>query len=206
MSPLQKELFETIKIENGQIANIEWHNKRCNKARFELYQQTNPLKLQDAIKNVPSQGLFRCKITYAQEVQTIEYFPYQAKEIKSLAIVKSSFDYAYKFKDRKNINKLMIPEFDEIIIEKNGFLCDTSIANIAFFDGKHWITPKEPLLKGTTRARLIDEGFLTLKNIDKKNLNKYSNFALMNAMIGFQIQKNISIYSSKDLETCLFKI
>ena len=53
MSPLQKELFETIKIENGQIANIEWHNKRCNKARFELYQQTNPLKLQNSIKNVP---------------------------------------------------------------------------------------------------------------------------------------------------------
>ena len=39
-------------------------------------------------------------------------------------------------------------EQDEILITRNGLLTDTSIANIALFNGKEWHTPKHPLLKG----------------------------------------------------------
>ena len=61
-------------------------------------------------------------------------------------------------------------DVDEVIIEKNGYLTDTTIANIAFFDGKQWFTPEKPLLKGTMRAKLIEEGFLQTKNIKSEEL------------------------------------
>jgi len=188
---MQKELFETIKIENGQIFNIEWHNKRLNKARKELFGETHKLNLQEYI-TPPTKGLYRCRVLYSSNIKTVEYFSYAPKYFKKFKVVQSNIDYKYKYNDRSELTKLL-KNYEEIIIEKDTFLTDTSIANIAFFDGTTWFTPEKPLLFGTTRARLIEEGFLKLKNIKKEDIKNYSYFALMNAMIGFQIQKSINI-------------
>jgi len=190
-------LFETIKIESGQVKNIKWHNQRFNKARFELFGEKEQLDLQTYI-TPPSRGVHRCRIVYDKNIQSINYFPYATKLFKTFTVVNSNLNYAYKYNDRSDLEELLKSPlskkiYDEIIIEKNGLLTDTSIANIAFYNGKYWFTPKVPLLEGTTRARLLEEGFLKLKNIKKENIKNYSHFALMNAMIGFQIQKSVSI-------------
>ena len=83
--------------------------------------------------------------------------------------------------------------YDEIIIEKEGYLTDTTISNIAFYDGEKWVTPSHPLLPGTMRAKLLDEGFLHKKEIKKEDLKNYSQIALMNSMIGFKILNNFTI-------------
>ena len=184
-------LFETIKIKDGQIFNLEWHNKRFNKTQKELFSNTLNIDLAKFI-SPPKTGLYRCKIIYDNKIQSVEYFPYKVKNFQSFKIIKSQLDYSYKYTNRLTFQELL-KEHDEIIIEKDGLLTDTSIANIAFFDGESWFTPKTPLLEGTTRARLVDEGFLTLADIKKENIEEYSHFALMNAMIGFYIQKSIAI-------------
>ena len=184
-------LFETIKIEDGQIFNLDWHNKRFNKSQKDFFNNASAIDLQTFI-SPPKTGLHRCKLIYDKEIQSIQYFPYQIKTFQNFKIIKSQLDYQYKYTDRSSFQKLL-KNHDEIIIEKDGLLTDTSIANIAFFNGKSWLTPTSPLLEGTTRARLIDEGFLKLANIKKENIKNYSNFALMNAMIGFYIQKSVSI-------------
>jgi 4-amino-4-deoxychorismate lyase len=104
-------------------------------------------------------------------------------------IVSSDIEYSLKYANRDALNALLESnkDVDEVIIEKEGFLTDTTISNIAFFDGKRWVTPVKPLLEGTMRAKLIDEGFLHPKEIRKENLKNYSKVALMNAMIGFKI-------------------
>ncbi|CAA6798870.1 MAG: Aminodeoxychorismate lyase (EC [uncultured Sulfurovum sp.] len=185
-------LFETIKVEDGEVFNLEWHNKRFNKGRTELFKTSSTLDLIEYI-TPPQIGLYRCKIIYNKEVQSVEYFPYEAKNLQSFKVVNSQIDYTYKYTDRSILQELAQKNYDEIIIEKDGFLTDTSIANIAFYDGKDWLTPTTPLLEGTTRARLIDEGFLKLSNIKKENIKNYSYFSLMNAMIGFRIQKSVAI-------------
>ncbi len=184
--------FETIKIKDGKIFNLDWHNRRFNATQKMLFLNSSTMDLQTVI-TPPKSGLYRCKITYGNNtIHSIEYFPYKAKEITHFTIVKSHLDYQYKYTDRSSFQKLLLGN-NEIIIEKDGLLTDTSIANIAFFDGKSWLTPKTPLLAGTTRARLLEENFLKLENIKKENLQNYSNFALMNAMIGFRIQKSVNI-------------
>ena len=184
--------FETIKIKDGKIFNLDWHNRRFNATQQTLFLNSSTMDLQTVI-SPPKRGLYRCKIIYGNNsIHSIKYFPYKAKEITHFSIVKSHLDYQYKYTDRSSFQELLL-DHEEIIIEKDGLLTDTSIANIAFFDGSSWLTPKTPLLEGTTRARLLEEGFLKLENIKKENLKKYSNFALMNAMIGFRIQKSVSI-------------
>jgi len=187
-----KELFETLKIEDGKIFNLKWHTKRLNQSRLELFSLHKPLNLADYI-NTPTQGLYRCRVVYDLEIKSVEYIPYAPKFFRSFKIVQSNLEYNYKFNERSELNKLRQEDYDEIIIEKDGFLTDTSIANIAFYDGQDWLTPKTPLLRGTTREKLLYEGFLKLKNIKKEDIKNYSHFALMNAMIGFQIQKSMNI-------------
>ena len=108
-------------------------------------------------------------------------------------------DYRLKYADRTELDQLFLKrgEADDILIIQNGLVTDTSIANIAFFDGDKWITPKEPLLKGTTRARLLDEKKIFEQDIKIADLGKFTEFALMNAMIGFDRIKDGIIHPLK---------
>jgi len=187
-------LLETIKIEDGIVSNLIYHQKRCNYSRKKLYHTNDILDLQSIIIP-PKKGLFRCRILYAKVLISIEYIPYIEKKIDSLRIVSSTLSYDFKYANRDSLNHLlaMHNDTDEIIIEKDGYLTDTTISNIAFFDGNQWVTPTFPLLKGTMRQKLIDKGFLHTKNIKKTDLNNYTQVALINAMIGFKILNQINI-------------
>jgi len=187
-------LLETIKIEEGKIFNLSYHQKRCDKSRLDLYHRNDILSLKSIIQ-APKNGLYRCRILYDTTLKSIEYIPYQERKIKTLKIVNTSLIYNYKYANRDQLNKILIlnPEADDIIMEDDGIIKDTTIANIAFYDGSKWFTPKKPLLYGTMRAKLIDEGFLETKIIKKEELDHYSQVALMNAMIGFKILKDITI-------------
>jgi len=181
-------LLETIKIEDGVIHNLPYHQERCTKSRLALYSATDILELKTHL-SPPPKGLYRCRILYAKNIQSIEYIPYVPKVISSLKIITSEVEYAYKYANRNALNSLLAMEeaYDDILIEKNGYLTDTSIANIAFYDGKQWVTPQNPLLKGTMRQKLVDEGFLQKKQIKVADISAYTQLALMNAMIGFKV-------------------
>jgi len=182
-------LLETIKIEEGKISNLFYHQKRCNESRKALFSTTDILDLKNVIRKIPKKGVWRCRILYAKKVQSVEYIPYVPKEVHSLKIVPSTIKYDFKYAHREKLNALLAihTEVDEIIIEKDGYLTDTTIANIALYDGKQWVTPKNPLLNGTIREKLLDDGFLKLHNIKRTDLSDYTHLALMNAMIGFTI-------------------
>ena len=179
-------LLETIKIENGLINNIKYHQKRFDDSRIKLFDTKNKIDLVDFI-NPPNNELFRCRILYSNKIENIEYMPYKPKILRKFKVVSSNIEYPFKYANRKELEalKTKYPSFDEIIIEKNGMLTDTTISNIAFFDGKDWLTPASPLLKGTMRAKLIDDGFLKPINIKYNDIQKFTKFALLNAMLGF---------------------
>lgn len=190
-------LFETIKIEGGKIYNLDYHQRRCDYSREKIFNTSKSLKLEKIIQ-APQEGLFRCRIIYAKEVHTVEYIPYIEKDIQTLKIVSSNLSYNFKYVNRETLDALLTAHknVDEVIIEKDGLLTDTTISNLAFFNGTQWFTPKSPLLKGTMRQKLLDDGFLYKKDIRKDDLSDYAQVALINAMIGFKILKHINL---KDL-------
>ena len=194
MSDLSTLLLETIKIEDGEVSNLSYHQARCDESRKVLFDSKDILDLSSLIQ-APSKGLYRCRILYAEKIHSIEYIPYTPKEIHKLKIITSDLVYDHKYANRDALNKLLQaqPDVDDILIEKEGYLTDTTIANIAFYDGEQWFTPEKPLLKGTMRAKLLDEGFLHTRNIKKEEITDYTHVALMNAMIGFKILNNFKI-------------
>ena len=187
-------LLETIKIENGKVFNLSYHQKRFDKSRLDLLGDTAEIDLLTIIE-APGKDLYRCRILYDTDIRSIEYIPYRAKVIQTLKVVPADIDYAYKYANRDAFNTLLrnYPDFDEIIIEKNGFISDATISNLAFYDGVQWLTPEKPLLPGTMRAKLLDEKVIFEAPIQKTDLKKYTHVALMNAMIGFNILSNPTI-------------
>ena len=95
--------------------------------------------------------------------------------------------YGYKSTDRSRLNALVAQKgnCDDIIIVKHGLLTDTSFTNLAIFDGKHWVTPRHPLLPGTKRAALLDKGMIQKADITLEDLRNTNKVSLFNAMIDF---------------------
>lgn len=144
--------------------------------------------------NPPSIGLYRCRLTYNENQIDISYHTYTKRNISSLKVIHADdLEYSKKSVDRSELDRLytLRENCEDILIVKNGFVTDTSIANIAFFKDGVWYTPTIPLLKGTTRERLLDNGSLVLKDIDIKELKDYTKIALLNAMIDFDIITDI---------------
>jgi len=181
--------IETILITN-QIENIKFHNQRMNHTRKYFY-NLPPIDLRDYIEIRKNS---RCRVVYDKKIKKVEYFEIQKREFNKFKIVEcNDIEYSFKSEDREKLNSLKVEGYDEIIIVKNGFITDTTISNLAFFDGTHWITPAKPLLKGTKREELIQKGFLKKKDITVEEITKFTKFAMMNAIIGFYEIENFAI-------------
>jgi len=187
-------LIETIKIQEGEVLNLSYHQARCDKSRKALLNIEAPLTLSKSIK-APPKGIWRCRILYHETIKSIEYIPYHPKEITCLKVVSSSLNYAHKYADRSALDSLLQKKdaCEDVLIEKDGYVTDTTIANIAFYDGAVWYTPSKPLLEGTMRAKLLDEGLIQTKMIRTGDLENYTQVALMNAMLGFKVLKDVQI-------------
>jgi len=180
-------LLETIRVENGKFQNLEFHQWRVNWSRKKL-------GLKDILKlrfpPPPKIGVFRCRIIYSKNIEKIEFIRYKNREVQNFSLAFGNIDYSLKYEDRnsiENLKKEFLKKSDDILIIRDRLVTDTSIANISFFDGERWLTPKKPLLKGTTRERLLREGKIFETDIKYQDIQKYSKFALMNAMIGFKM-------------------
>ena len=135
-------------------------------------------------------GVYRCRLIYNKENITITYHEYKKRDINSFKLIfNNEINYSQKSASREDIDALYDKRdgCDEILIIKNLLVTDTSIANIAFYDSGIWLTPKNPLLKGTTRDRLIEEGRLFEADIKAQSLRNFSKVALLNAMIDFDV-------------------
>lgn len=191
---MKTNFLETIKILDGKIYNLDYHQKRYESV-LSSFGINKFLDLVTFI-NPPSEGLYRCKILYTLEnILDIKYYLYEKRTIQSLKIIHTNFiEYAIKYEDRSEITELFEQRelSDDILIVKDGYITDTSIANIALYDGISWVTPKRPLLKGTTRQRYLDNAKIIESDIKVQDLRKFSKIALLNAMIDFDIITNIS--------------
>jgi len=182
--------LETIKALDGELYNLKYHQRRLD----ETVKNSNII-LKDVV-TPPSAGLFRCRVVYDGKNYEVTYHPYKKKNIKTLKLVfDDDLSYSKKYYDRNRIDTLLRQKSscDDILIVKNGLITDTSIANIAFKYKNNWITPKKPLLEGTTRARLLESHKILEEDISIKDLENFNQVALMNAMIDFAIIPNENI-------------
>ena len=185
---MNKTFLETIKAVDGEVYNLSYHQKRYESVLNSLG-MSNYENLQSYLYP-PKDKTYRCRLLYTKEKIEISYHLYAKRSIKMLKLVyDDSLVYDKKYADRTKLDAHFAQrgEADDVLIIKNNLICDTSIANIAFYNGEKWLTPKQPLLKGTTRARLLQTGKIFELDIEVKDLQNYTKVALLNAMIDFDI-------------------
>jgi len=190
--------LETICIENGQLKNLPYHQKRVHETFESFYPASIPFDLSDALskQNIPSPGIYRGRVIYEEQIVSIEFIPYHEKPIALLRLVNTGeFDYGFKWADRSYFEHTLTEnkEVDEVIFELDGKIQDCTIANLAFLKNGIWYTPKNPLHWGTTRARLIDENKIQETDILVDELSSYSHICLINVFRELSLAKSLSV-------------
>ena len=177
--------IESIKLKDGKIHHLDWHQKRVNETFAAHFVDSKPLHLKDLLNSnkLPKQGVYKVRIVYDSTYKTISIQPYTSKIIKSIAFVEVQFDYNFKYENREEIKMYKdVANSDEVIFMKDNFIYDSSYSNLAFLKDKQWITPKTYLLNGTTRRRLLSNNQLIESKIKKSDLRKFSHVSFINAM------------------------
>ncbi|NLJ06239.1 MAG: hypothetical protein GX437_01080 [Sphingobacteriales bacterium] len=191
-------LLETIRIEKGLPCHAAYHEHRMKYSLEKVFSVTRSFNLKKEL-HIPDEAFrqtYKCRIIYDEEIRQVEYVPHVKTPVKVLKIIENNrISYPFKFADRSKLNELfsLKGKADDILIAKNGFVTDTSRANILFSDGEKWITPATPLLKGTCRQRLLDEGRIFEQEIRTSDLVFFRSFVLINAMLDFLPENQLPV-------------
>lgn len=183
-------LFETIKIQDRQPRNLEYHNRRMNESRRTLFGCADGIRLEEFVL-VPAEldsDLFKCRVIYNESIVQVQFEKYLPRIIKTLQLVQAdSIQYHHKFLDRACLDQLMkTTQADDVLLVKNGLLTDTSIANIVFFDGDRWVTPATPLLCGTKRENYLECKRIVEEKLTVADLPRFQKAVLINAMLDLE--------------------
>lgn len=190
---MAQQFVETIKIKEGEAQAIAYHQERLERTLRHFFPSlcnaTSMPSLEELVAPTADMDFYKARVVYGEQgVKDITYAAYAMREIRSLRVVENdAITYDYKSTDRSSLNALVAQkgDCDEIVIVKHGLLTDTSFTNLAIYDGKHWITPKRPLLLGTKRAALLDKGIIQEADITLNDLRNAVKVSLFNAMIEF---------------------
>lgn len=192
--------IETIRIEDGAIPMLTEHQLRINHTLSHLGGKS-PFLIKNHL-NVPKEagkGIFKCRLIYDLDgILDLQFYPYSIRLVETFSIADiGGHSYPYKFEDRAWINDLVNrSNADDIIMHRKDLITDASYANLAFFNGTSWVTPKKPLLHGTRRKLLLQKNILKEADINLYDLNNYSHFKCINAMITWE---ESPIYSVKQI-------
>jgi 4-amino-4-deoxychorismate lyase len=184
-------LFETIKVVNNSLLNLDYHNARVNKARKDLFNEDGNWDIGKMIElaTLNESIVYKCRFVYHRELVTVEFHPYIIKPINTLQLIENQdIEYRYKFLDRSELDiiKFSNQQTDDVIFIQNQRLTDISYANIVFFDGEKWLTPATPLLNGTKRQKYIEEQVIEEEDLKVFDLRLFKKARIINAMIDLE--------------------
>ena len=188
--------IETIRLENGQFHLLELHQLRMTATIHEVYGKNIVVPdIKDnlgIVTDIPSDGIYKCRIVYDNDIRDIEFQPYTPRTVRSLKIVEAAagLDYHLKSCDRSALLSLasLKCNCDEVIILRDGLITDTSYTNLVFHSDKGLYTPRTPLLKGVMRSHLLNNGIIHECDIRPEDLRPdnrlgITGVSLINAML-----------------------
>ena len=183
------QFIESIKVEDQKAFLMEFHQKRVNDT-FAHFGTQGSIDLEKIFKSLEhdEDGLYKLRIVYDLNRNfKHQMIPYAIPEIENFQLVENnSFDYSFKFEERKEFEKMKTKaKTEEIIIVKNNHITDTSYTNILFLKGEAWYTPTTYLLNGVMRQHLLKEKKIKEAEITLQNIREFSHFQLINSMNDF---------------------
>lgn len=189
------DFIETIKLLDGQWYHLDYHQQRLNEVAEHFGFSPYLLQALLPLEPFPRKGLYKTRFLYSADGFAIEHHPYTIKRPTSLKLVyDNEIEYGVKYLDRSHLQKLFEQKgaCDDILIVKDGLLTDSYYANVVFWDGKDYLTPAFPLLKGTKRAQLLDRGQVKAAELRVSDLKDMQYALLINALI--DLEDNVRIH------------
>ena len=179
---LMKTYIETIKVIDGKVNNLSYHQQRV----LRTINKTIDLPLPQFPDD--TKGIMKYRIVYDStgKIVDVSTSPYTLRAIHSLHIIfDNAIDYSSKYAERSILNNLfsMRGDADDILIIKDGYVSDTSYCNIVFKNRTGLFTPSTPLLLGTKRQFLLDKGIIMSRSIKFEDISDYDTIYLVNSMI-----------------------
>jgi 4-amino-4-deoxychorismate lyase len=174
-----------LNVETRFIASD--HNTSINPKNAKIRISTNNSQV---VPNEFRAGVVKCRFLYDAEKYEIQFAHYRPLEINTFKVIEAdAIEYSLKYTNRCTFNYLLAEkgDCDEVIIVKNGKVTDCTFANLVFFDGLRYLTPDTPLLKGTKRKQLLNEGLIEETTIFKEDLLKFEGICLINAMLDLEM-------------------
>ena len=193
---------ETIRTENGKAENLDFHEARFLNTYKHFYKHFPSFSIKKIAEEmvIPNE-LMKLRITYGEELGDVSSTPYTLRNVSNLQIVRKDINYDYKLTDRSPLDEAfsMRGRADDVLIVRHGLVTDTSIGNVAFWDGTVWKTPKTPLLKGTRCESLLLGKKISATDISEADIFSYYKISIFNAMIPFgtvvfAISKNETVF------------
>jgi 4-amino-4-deoxychorismate lyase len=184
-------LLETIRLENGRLPYLPFHQQRLVQSQAFHYGGVPAIDLQKeiVIPEAYREGIYKLRMLYSERVERIDIQAYTIRPVRALQMLKiRDLDYAYKYADRQALQSLFDSRTygDDVLLIRDGLLTDTSYANVALYDGHKWVTPAQPLLSGTARARYLESGLLHSADIPYQALEQFVAIKLINAMMPWE--------------------
>ncbi|MBO1198801.1 aminotransferase class IV [Staphylococcus simiae] len=176
------QLFETMKIDHGDIPRLEYHTQRIQQSSqqlgftFNLEDWNNLISL---LKVNYVQGIYRLKISLNRQGE-FDYIaaPVAYKEMFTAQFEKASQHVPREIVTNKTTNRKHLAHMhmtDLILLYDNkGKILEFDIGNIVIEENGMWYTPiyEEDFLKGCMRQQLIDNEQVQEKNYFKNDLIK----------------------------------
>ncbi|MDA3906060.1 MAG: aminotransferase class IV [Bacteroidales bacterium] len=197
------QFIESIRINDGNIDLLDYHNERFNATRKLFFCVDDEWDLEHFIQipEVYKKGLVKCRIVYDIGIREMKFSYYKHQNIKHIKLAKASINYEYKYTDRSQLEQLKVSVLpaDEVLIVNNGKISDTSFSNIIFLKKGNWYTPDSPLLAGVRREQLLNEGIIEELEIKPAELINFEAFMLINALLDFDENRALPIENIIDL-------
>ena len=188
-------LIETIRADDGRFEELSPHCERMNRTGRVLFGTDKRIRpgagleaaLQKATGSI-GEGRWKIRVLYDSIIRRVDVAAYYPRMIGSAALVDGrGIEYSFKYADRSGLRDLErraeLSGADSALIVSEGRITDFTYANAAFFDGRFWWTPVEPLLYGTRRSRLLESGVIMTEQITCDDLSNYVSVSPVNAML-----------------------
>lgn len=177
---------EVIRVNDGVLCHAEEHYDRMCRTMMHFFGNTNGMReFPSLVPTSASEGIYKCRIVYDSVVREVSFNPYYIKPRHNVQVTHcESFDYSYKYLDRRVFDHFMRQgEYDDVIIVCDGVITDSCSANLVFASEDGLFTPSTPLLRGTCRERLLRAGAVRECEIREDDLCRYDMIYFINAMM-----------------------
>ena len=204
-------IFETIRVEDGQIFGLHRHHCRAKEAAaslgFEILSEDEVRTATEEVISKADYALARLRLKFNRNGQLgIDYEPYEEPltPAKLMIFDRRNPDFQLRFKEYPYKN-YQILEFakaqgfdDAILIAPDDQVAETSMATLALKIEGEWITPplSAGILNGVVRALCIESDLLKVRKVLANELDKVESAMLLSSLRNAQ---NVGSIAGREL-------